>query len=115
MQSLGSTAYRISLVPGQGLFESCLALPSGDVRLHCCLTHVYRNALTLLHVQPRALAIRDPHCAVFGRSGTSAGTRTVQDTYSAEERAAEEKAVHVHVIKAYGGVKLQLEALRNVL
>jgi len=31
--------------------------------------------------------------------------------YSAEEREAEGKAVRVHVIRAYGGVKVQLEAL----
>jgi hypothetical protein len=90
MELMGSSPSRISLMHGHVLFETCLSLTSANVTLNCYLTHVHHTAVTVLDVQPRTLTLTHPHFVtvgtVFGRLGTSAGTRTVQDTVQRREQ-----------------------------
>ena len=71
--------------------------------LRCSLSHVCRSAVTVLYVKPlSARVITD--CTFFGCQHCARHSAPEGDT------AAEGKALHVHVKKAYAWVKLQLEA-----
>jgi len=63
--------YRISLMHDQWLFETSLSVTLADVTFHCCLTHVCRTAVTVLHEQPRV----SHRCYSTARTATCSGVK----------------------------------------